>query len=286
VLANAHATHDGPGVALWAGHVGPVAAAITPSAELPDLAGAFEPSAVLVLATAPPAAGPVGAVLIGGVTGGGRVFLDGTVLGTGTVGIALGPTMAVEAVVAQGCRPIGRPFTVTAVEGMLVRELGGKRAAVRVRELLTDELTEDETALLRQGGLHVGRAIDEREVDPGSGAFLVRKVVGFSEADGWVAVGEPVAVGETLQFHLRDPEAADDELRARLTRSRPAESALVFSGTGTAEHDAEVLDDYRGPLPVAGITSAGELGAVAGRSVLHGSATAIALLRSAGSVGP
>jgi small ligand-binding sensory domain FIST len=302
VLANGHEAEDTAAVTLWAGRFGPVVATSVPGPQLPLPDPPFVPTAVLLLAdpfsfAAEPAFVAIaerwpGVPVVGGMAsaatgpGGNRLVLDDTRLASGAVAVLLGPGIRVDPVVSQGCRPIGRPFTVTAGEGQVVRELGGLPAMDRLQALVDDELSEDEVAIINGGGLHVGFVIDEREVEPGRGDFLVRNVLGANRSEGWIAVAGPVEVGDTLRFHLRDADSADDDLRALLTKAPPADSALVFTCNGrgrslfgTADHDAEVVDDYKGPLPAAGMFCAGEFGAVGGRNFLHGFTASIALLR-------
>jgi small ligand-binding sensory domain FIST len=305
VLANAREVEETPGVTLWAGGFGPVHAVnIGPDGHVAS-PPPFEPSALLLLAdpfgfSAEAAFEGLaerwpGMPVIGGMAsaargpGGNRLLLDERVLLTGAVGAFLGPGIEVETVVSQGCRPIGRPLTVTASEDNVVRELAGQPAMTRLLQLANDELTEDEVAIVNRGGLHVGRVIDERKVDLGRGDFRVLNVLGANQTEGWIAIAEPVTIGDTLQFHLRDADSADDDLRALLT-GRSAESALVFTCNGrgralfgSGDHDALVVDDYLGPLPAAGMFCAGEFGAVGGRNFLHGFTASIALLREAGS---
>ena len=305
VLANAREVEETPGVTLWAGRFGPVhPVTIGPDAHVD--APPFDPGALLLLADPFGFAAEAtfeqlgqrwpGMPVIGGMAsaargpGGNRLLLDGRVLLTGAVGAFLGPGVTVETVVSQGCRPVGRPFTVTAAEDNVVRELAGQPAMTRLIELANDELTHEEVAIVNQGGLHVGRVIDERKLDFGRGDFRVLNVLGANQTEGWIAVAEPVALGDTLQFHLRDADSADDDLRAMLT-GRIAESALVFTCNGRgralfdiADHDAVVVDDYLGPLPAAGMFCAGEFGAVGGKNFVHGFTASIALLREAGSV--
>jgi small ligand-binding sensory domain FIST len=223
--------------------------------------------------------------------GGNRLLLDERVLLTGAVGAFLGPGLHVETIVSQGCRAVGRPLAVTASNENVVQELAGKPAMARLLELANDELTEEEVAVINRGGLHVGRVIDERKAEFGRGDFLVRNVLGANQAEGWIAIAEAVTLGETLQFHLRDADSADDDLRAMLN-GRSADAALVFTCNGrgrnlfdVADHDAGVVAEYLGRPPVAGMFCAGEFGAVGGHNFLHGFTASIALLREAGSVG-
>ena len=46
---------------------------------------------------------------------------------------------------------------------------------------------------------------------------------------------------------------------------------------GDADHDAAIVQDVVGPLPVAGMFCAGELGPVGGRNVLHGFTASVLL---------
>lgn len=306
VLANAREVEDSPGVVLWAGRFGPVHTVnVGPDGHVE--APPFEPSALLLLAD--PFGFPAeltferlaerwpGMPVIGGMAsaargpGGNRLLVDDRVLLTGAVGAFLGPGVEVETVVSQGCRPVGRPFTVTAAEDNILRELAGQPAMTRLMELANDELTHEEVDVVNRGGLHVGRVIDERKLDFGRGDFRVLNVLGANQTEGWIALAEPVTLGDTLQFHLRDADSADDDLRAMLT-GRSAESALVFTCNGRgralfdiADHDALVVDDYLGPLPAAGMFCAGEFGAVGGRNFVHGFTASMALLREAGSFG-
>ncbi len=63
-----------------------------------------------------------GTVIMGGMASGGmagresRLFLDSRVLHHGAVGARL-PAAEVHALVSQGCRPVGQPYTVTAARG-------------------------------------------------------------------------------------------------------------------------------------------------------------------------
>ena len=258
----------------------------------------FEPSGVVVLAD--PYTFPAEAFLasvdehapglpvFGGLAsapGRSTLVLDGAVHASGAVALFLGPGVSVEPVVSQGCRPIGDAWSVTDSDGeSVVRALAGKPPITRLNELAAT-LTEDEIALVNQGGLHVGRVIDEHKADFGRGDFLVRNVVGADRATGALAIGDRVDVGTTLQFHLRDAAAADEDLHA-LLEGRRADAVLLFTcngrGThtfGVPDHDAAVVTDEIGPVPVAGFFAAGEFGPVGGRNFLHGFTASLALIR-------
>ena len=217
-----------------------------------------------------------------GSPGGNRLVLDDRVVDEGAVGVFVdGGGIAVQTLVSQGCRPIGRPYVVTRGEQNLIEELGGKPAIERLQEL-AGAASEEERELLRRG-LHVGLVVDEHKADFSRGDFLVRNLLGADESSGALAVGEQVSVGQTVQFHVRDAGAADEDLREMLT-GVDAEAALLFTCNGRGrhlftvpDHDAGMVEKLLGPIPLAGAFCAGEIGPVGGRNFLHGFTASLAL---------
>ncbi len=190
----------------------------------------------------------------------------------GAVGVVI-DGVPVRTVVSQGCRPLGQPYVVTRGGGNRVEELGGRPALERLQECAA-AASVDDLELLRRG-VHVGFVVDEHRAEFGRGDFLVRNVVGADPDSGTLAVGDRVAVGQTVQFHVRDAGAADEDLRELLT-GVDAAAGLMFTcnGRGRAffgmpHHDAATLDRLLGPLPAAGAFCAGELGPVGGENFLH-----------------
>jgi small ligand-binding sensory domain FIST len=262
---------------------------------------AFDPQALLLLAD--PYSFPAEAALdwiehrapglpvVGGMAsagrgpGGNRLVRDGRLRSSGAVGVLLGPGTGIDTVVSQGCRPFGHPLVVTRAEGNVIFELAGRSALERLVAQAHETLDEEEVRLLEAGGLHLGRVIDEHREHFGAGDFLVRNVVGADRSSGAIAVGDVVPVGTTVQFHLRDAQSADDDLRA-LLRGRQADAALLFTcnGRGTRlfevpDHDVSAVSDELGRIPLAGFFAAGEIGPVGGHNFLHGFTASIALLR-------
>lgn len=234
-----------------------------------------------------------GAVVMGGMAsaalrpGQSRLFLDDRVLSSGAVGVHL-PNAEVHPLVAQGCRPIGDAYIITRADGNLIHELGGRPPLVRLREMAA-ALPSRDTELLAQG-LQLGVVIDEYRAEPGQGDFLIRGVIGADPDSGAIAVGDQIQVGQTVQFHVRDAESADEDLRRALEREsaalggrRPA-GALLFTCNGRGsrlfaepDHDAGLIAATLGDIPVAGFFCAGELGPVGGQNFLHTFTASIAL---------
>jgi small ligand-binding sensory domain FIST len=238
-----------------------------------------------------------GAVVMGGVASGGlqqrqtRLFLDGRVLSHGAVGAYL-PGTEIHPLVSQGCRPIGNPYTITQAEGNVIYQLGGLPPLTRLQKLAR-ALPDRDRELLTQG-LHVGKVINEYRAEWHQGDFLIRGVIGVDPDSGAVVVGDDVEVGETVQFHVRDAESADEDLRRALERERAAlgdhgaAGALLFTCNGRGsrlfagpDHDARLLAKTLGEIPVAGFFCAGELGPVGGQNFLHGFTASIALFPDA-----
>ena len=235
-----------------------------------------------------------GLPVLGGMASGGRdpgcnrLVLDDGVHDDGAVAMLIDGPVAVRAVVSQGCRPVGRPMLVTKVEGNLIRELG-RRPALEVLREVFEGLSPEEQELASQG-LHVGRVINEYRESFGRGDFLVRNVLGADES-GAIAITDAVRVGQTVQFHVRDAETADEDLRTLLASARreaPPAGALLFTcnGRGTRlfpapDHDASALRDLLGPIPVAGFFAMGEVGPVGGQNFVHGFTASVALFEEA-----
>jgi small ligand-binding sensory domain FIST len=216
-----------------------------------------------------------------GVPGGNRLVLDGTVAREGAVGVVLDPPAATTTVVSQGCRPIGDPMIVTKADGNVIGELAGRPALDRVAELATKAGPEDRELLA--SGLHIGIAVDEHLSTFGRGDFLVRGVVGADRETKAIVAGDVIPVGTTVQFQVRDAAAADEDLNALLAPVL-GDGALLFTcnGRGThlfdvPDHDARAVSDAIGADTVAGMSCAGELGPVAGRSFVHSFTASVVL---------
>jgi small ligand-binding sensory domain FIST len=234
-----------------------------------------------------------GATVMGGMASGGlqrrqsRLFLDGRVLSHGAVGASL-PQAEVHPLVAQGCRPVGNPYTTTRADGDVIFELGGRPPLERLRELAAAMPARDRELLAQ--GVHLGMVMDEYQAEPGQGDFLIRGIAGIDPQSGAIAVGDEVAVGQTVQFHIRDADSADEDLRRTLQReaaalgARRAAGALLFTCNGRGsrlftepDHDAGLLAEVLGKIPVAGFFCAGELGPVGRQNFLHAFTASIAL---------
>lgn len=318
VIANEREWENSPAIAVWLAHMpnvrlrsvrlrferAPDGGAITGWSD--ELLGEW-PAGAAMLLLAEPYTFPADALLeqlnedrpglpvIGGMASGAhqpgqnRLWLDGQAYDEGAVGVVMDGAIDVEAVVSQGCRPIGRPLVVTQAERNIIGQLGGAPALQQFQRIYR-ELTAEEQ-LLAQRGLHVGRVIDEYRGDFRRGDFLVRNVVGADPETGAIAIGDYIRVGQTVQFHVRDEQTADEDLRALLESSQerqaaPPSGALLFTcnGRGTRlftepNHDAGTLQQVWPGVPTVGLFAQGELGPIGGRNFVHGFTASVGLFR-------
>ena len=197
------------------------------------------------------------------------------------------PVTVIQGIVSQGCQPIGEPYTITQVDKDVVLGVGGRRAYDVLVETF-ENLPEDDQKVAR-GNIMAGLAASEYREDFQRGDFLVRNIIGGDPKTGALKIGAIPRVGQTIQFQLREKDAADEDLRMRSEALRVREGVplamVCFSCGGRGQglfgipnHDAGILEDTFGPVPVAGFFCNGEFGPVAGVNFLHGYTASVAVI--------
>ncbi len=238
-------------------------------------------------------------VKVGGMASGGpgpgsnALILDGKVHPSGAVGLALGGDVLIDTIVAQGCRPIGKPMNITKSSRNLLLELEGTPALQALRGIY-DSLDQGDRDLARHS-LFLGVVMDEFQERPQLGDFLIRNIVGMDPRSGALAIGQELREGQIVQFHLRDARTSAEELTALMRRYRDSErnervaGALLFSCLGRGEglygrpdHDTGVFCDTLGEIPLGGFFCNGEIGPVQGATYLHGYTSSFGLFRPLG----
>lgn len=315
VVGEGQEVEGGPGIAVWLAYLAgatlhPFQISLTRTEEGLAVSGLpmVDESARVAIMLAEPASFPPQLLeimarsgttlpIIGGMASGQErvLILDGNVYSSGAVGVDVRGPVRIEALVSQGCRPIGRPYVVTKAERNVIQELAGQPPLRRLTDALS-RLAPEERELME--GLSIGLVIDERKTDFGPGDFLIRNL-GIDDSSGAIVVGDHVRVGQTVQFQVRDPDAADAELthllenRLRASEHGHPSGALMFTCNGrgirffgSPHHDVQTVDKVLGPLPLAGMFCAGEIGPVGGRNFLHGFTASMALFYDAPSSRP
>jgi small ligand-binding sensory domain FIST len=239
-----------------------------------------------------------GAPKFGGLASGGRqpgenrLLLGMEAHRSGAVGVAFSGDLVVETVIAQGCRPIGKPMLVTRCRGGLLQEVD-QGTPVRALTELYGSLSGRDRELV-QSSLFLALDMREDRIEYDPREFLVRNILGADEESGALAIGAELRPMQVVQFALRDAKTAEEDLQRMLERHRQSAAggkpagALLFSCLGRGaglfgrpDHDTELFQEKLGPAPLGGFFCNGEIGPVGGTTFLHGYTSAFAIFREA-----
>jgi small ligand-binding sensory domain FIST len=253
------------------------------------------------LDVAHPGATKVGGIASGGQQPGSHVLLLGTdVYRAGAIVLALGGNVRLDAIVAQGCKPVGEPHFVTSCHEHLLRELDGASP----RDVLT-RLYENLSPADRQlfgHAVFVGLALPGEHRELHAGDFLVRNLLGLDPDTGALWIGGELQPNSILQFHLRDAATSaadlDRQLQRFVARGGGASGALMFSCVGRGaglygrpDHDTLAFQRHLGEVPLGGFFGNGEIGPVAmgnraPATYVHGHTSAFGVFRPKRPVAP
>lgn len=223
----------------------------------------------------------------------------------GIVGVTLSGNIALEAIVAQGCRPIGQPYRIAQSERNILLKLEKQASSslsgasfptqtpLEVLQDLIQELSEQDQRLA-QNSLFIGVVRDEFKQDLEHGDFLIRGLLGLDPRVGAIAIADSVRPGQRIQFHLRDAQTSAEDLAMLLERyqntSQAQDSpagALMFSCLGRGQglygqpnFDSQLFHRYLN-IPLSGFFCNGEIGPVGGTTCLHGYTSAFGIFRPA-----
>jgi small ligand-binding sensory domain FIST len=224
--------------------------------------------------------------------GGNALYLDDKIYNDGLVGVALSGNIQLDTIVAQGCRPIGQPMSITKCEQFQLLEVDGQPPLEKLEEMV-ETLNEYDRGLLRTS-LFLGIEMDPLKDDPGQGDFLIRNLMGVDQETGSLAIGAPLRQGQLVQFHLRDKVMSAEDLKVMLSRYqnrdgwREAKGALLFSCLGRGEylygqsnHDSDMFKTKMGDIPLGGFFCNGEIGPVGQTTFLHGYTSSFGIFRPA-----
>lgn len=227
--------------------------------------------------------------------GGNRLFLQDQTFSRGLVGLALAGNLRLDAVVAQGCRPIGEAMTVTQGERNIILEIDGRPPLEKLEQTLKALSKRERT--LAESSLFLGirgqsnvslQSILGGPETPGSSAYLIRNLVGLEPRKGALVVGAPVRAGQTIRFHLRDARSSAQDLQASLESYQrqgvQPQGGLLFSCLGRGEHLYKKTnhdsDEFRRRFPttaLGGFFANGEIGPVGQTSYIHGYTSCFAM---------
>lgn len=182
---------------------------------------------------------------------------NGQVLPAGSlVGVEFTGTVGLQAVVAQGCRPVGPTFVITHASNTVLTGLSGESAISRLEEVAADAEKKDQE-LIRNGELVCGLGSSDSVVleenfgtdgddddDESEGTvrteddFLIRQIMGFQPKSGSIVVAAGgLKEGTSFRFHVRAAKSAREDMelmiqRAKTERLFAGSSSLLTKGPG------------------------------------------------------
>ncbi|MBL7684741.1 MAG: FIST C-terminal domain-containing protein [Deltaproteobacteria bacterium] len=230
---------------------------------------------------------------IGGMASGGSqnvphlLYLDGEVYEDGMIGMALSGNIRVESIVAQGCRPIGASFAVTACDQNIIFELDGM-SPMQVLQELYPRLEPREQELFKHSlflGIEMGN-----DASGLSNEFLIRNILGVDAASGGLVVSAALHINQRVRFYVRDALSSAEDLEHQLQRFSEQHSdfqpagALLFSCMGRGKylygqshHDSKLFHQTYPGIALGGFFCNGEIGPLHGKTFLHGYSSSFAI---------
>jgi small ligand-binding sensory domain FIST len=220
----------------------------------------------------------VGGAISGGEKSGHFLFAGDRIVANGTAGIVLDRgTWAVG--IASGCRPIGKPLVITKCQGHVVLALAGRPPM----EVLQETLKEHANSEGGPGGpVMAGIALDASRSPLKRGDFLVRNMMAVKSEQGtFIAVGMPVRVGQTLEFHLMDRAGAEADMKEMVRHVKEGIGGTPSFGLyfncrgrgkhlfGQTDHETGAIRAGLGGFPLAGFFGNAELAPVGRHNWVH-----------------
>jgi small ligand-binding sensory domain FIST len=209
---------------------------------------------------------------------------------SGAIGAAIWGDIVIDAVVAQGCRPIGKPLQVSECDRNVILSLEDQSPLVALQNIVNDLSESDRD--LAQHSLFVGVVMNEFKPVLEQGDFLIRNIIGVDPRSGAIAIADRMRPGQRIQLHLRDRQASAEDLEDALVRYEKDHdvdrtcAALMFACMGRGEKlygksgfDSDLLRSHVGNVPVSGFFCGGEIGPVSGTTFVHGYTSSFGIFR-------
>ena len=219
------------------------------------------------------------------------LLLNDRVYQSGCICLSMSGNIAVDTIVAQGCRPIGDPMFANATHENLILELDGKMPREALTELYQRIKRSDRKLFTDE--LFIGLAMEPQREQYGAGDFLIRTILGLDPDSGALLVNTQVPVHTVVQLHLRDAVTSAQDLEQLLSNYcathdvSQIRSALLLSCLGRgaefyghADHDSNAFKQHLGDIPIAGLFCNAEIGPVRGVTHQHGYTSVFGLFRT------
>ncbi len=187
------------------------------------------------------------------------------ITGGGLSGVLFGPDVAVQTALSQGCAPVGGNHVISDCLDNVLIGLDGRPALDVFKEDIGELLARDLNRVT--GYIHAAIPL------PGSdtGDYMVRNLIAIDPERGWLAIGDPLSVGDRVMFVRRDPRTAEHDLKVMLEKLKkrlggPPRGGVYFSCVargpamfGAPGNEMALLQDGLGDIPVVGFYCGGEI---------------------------
>lgn len=219
------------------------------------------------------------------------LLLNDRIYQSGCICLCLSGDIAVDTIVAQGCRPIGDPMFANATHENLILELDGKVPREVLTELYQNIKRSDRK--LFTDALFIGIAMEPQREQYQAGDFLIRTILGLDPDSGALLVNTQIPAHSVVQLHLRDAVTSAQDIEQLLSQYRTTHNANHVSGVlllsclgrgtafyGHADHDSNAFRQHIVDAPIAGLFCNGEIGPVRGVTHHHSYTSVFGLFRS------
>ena len=219
------------------------------------------------------------------------LLLNERIYHSGCICLMMSGNIAVETIVAQGCRPIGDPMFANATHENLILELDGKMPRDALTELYQRIKRTDRKLFTDE--LFIGLAMQPQREQYGAGDFLIRTILGLDPDSGALLVNTDVPAHTVVQLHLRDAITSAHDLEQLLRRHcaahdvRQIHGALLMSCLGRGaelyghtDHDSNAFKQHIGDIPLTGLFCNAEIGPVRGVTHQHGYTSVFGLFKA------
>ena len=222
-----------------------------------------------------------GALVSGGHEyGENRMFFGEELRHHGAVGLLIKHNFDADMIVSGSEEPVGPSMVITKSNRNEIHRLDDRTPLSVLEEIF---LNADPLSQLRmKRTLVVGLESNGVLIDPD---YVMRNIMDMDQETGSMMIGDLVEDGQALQFHVRDGELASRRLSQNLDnyashiseRGKNVDAMLCFNSVARGyrmfeedDHDAKLIAERFGSIPIAGFFSNGEIASRRGGFALNG----------------